>query len=114
MQRTSISRSISTALLTVLIPLLGLLVGACSNNSVDFAVAGRVTSNEFNPSDRFTLANQCLSVHPAGGTAGLAVLESGYTLASQASGFFFKPSRLGHYLLYDTDGRYLVLICTQI
>ncbi|MFN4327607.1 MAG: hypothetical protein ACK4FF_01920 [Limnobacter sp.] len=109
MKRTPTNQSISTALLTVLIPLLGLLVGACSNNSDDSAVAGRVTSNELNPSDRFTLANQCLSVHPAGGTAGLAVLESGYTLASQASGFFFKPSRLGHYLLYDTDGRYLAL-----
>src|SRR5690625_154064 len=55
---------------------------------------------------RFSLANKCIAIRPAGADQWLVRSDSGGYVASaehsqQAAGFYFKPSKLGEYMLYS-------------
>jgi len=57
---------------------------------------------------RFSLANKCIAIRPAGADQWLVRSDSGGYVASaehsqQAAGFYFKPSKLGEYMLYADD-----------
>ncbi|HEX4844304.1 MAG TPA: hypothetical protein VFV57_11580 [Limnobacter sp.] len=91
--------------------LAALTLGACLGGGESSTQAGGRVSPSGNAAslDRFTVANQCFTIQmPAGGLA-IGKSDAGYGVGAAGTPVFFKPSRLGHYLLYDTDGQFLGL-----
>ncbi|WP_291714460.1 hypothetical protein, partial [Limnobacter sp. CACIAM 66H1] len=98
-----------TASCLVWLCLLFSLVG-CVGGDDNASVAGtRVQPGQTDSRlDQFNIANQCFSVATADGRF-LEVGSGSYSLGNAPSPFFFKPSRLGQYLLLDSDAGFLGL-----
>jgi microsomal dipeptidase-like Zn-dependent dipeptidase len=85
--------------------LAGCLGGGDATGNSDSRIQPRQNSASL---DRFNIANQCFSVSSADGQF-LDKTGGQYTLSSQPAPFYFKPSRLGQYLLFDRDSGFLGL-----
>jgi hypothetical protein len=59
------------------------------------------------PTSRFALANRCFALSTGGRY--VASAPSGYSAGAAATPFYFKPTGLGTYMLYDTDGKLLTV-----
>lgn len=91
--------------LGVLLSLAGCLGGGDTSSTSSTRVqAGQADSRL----DQFNIANQCFSVATADGRF-LQVGSGSYSLGNTPSPFFFKPSRLGQYLLLDSNASFLGL-----
>ncbi|MCR2747936.1 hypothetical protein [Limnobacter parvus] len=58
--------------------------------------------------NQFNVANQCYSMSSADGRF-LSKTGAAYSLSDQPTPFYFKPSRLGQYLIFDPDSNFVGL-----
>jgi len=111
------SRPISCKLFILLIALLApyLLTGCSSGGSSNTEAPATLQL----AAPAYELAQGCYALRSRGNGAFLTTKgEEGYTFSSpqaqNAQAFFFKPSALGEFLLYDRDGRYLSVSDNQV
>lgn len=86
-----------------------LLAGCLGGDNAPPTPGSRVQPGQSNARvDQFNIANQCFSVASVDDRF-LNTSGSAYGVGSASSPFFFKPSRLGQYLLFDSNASFLGL-----
>ncbi|HEX4855861.1 MAG TPA: hypothetical protein VFV28_03570, partial [Limnobacter sp.] len=86
-----------------------LLAGCLGSDNAPGTGASRLQPEEAGNQalDRFNIANQCFSVANEAGSAFVSKNGNTYALGDAPAPFFFKPSRLGQYLVFDADSRFM-------
>lgn len=90
-----------------------LLAGCLGGGNTESTSDSRVQPGQANSQlDQFNIANQCFSLTSADGRF-VKFTDGAYSIDTSPSPFFFKPSRLGQYLLFDINSSFLGLSNTN-